>query len=87
MLSEGYFMAPMQEINDVYASLLAVCYFERYRRDPERFRTGYVALLSGGYDDEPGALLKQRLGIDITAPDFAARAMASLRSELDALYD
>jgi oligoendopeptidase F len=86
MLSEGYFMAPMQELDDAYSSLLAVRYFELYRRDPERFRSGYVALLSGGYDDEPRALLLRNLGFDMMAPEFAAETMTSLRGEVEALY-
>jgi oligoendopeptidase F len=86
MLSEGYFMAPMQELDDAYASLLAVRYFALYRRDPERFRTGYIALLSGGYDDEPRDLLQRHLGFDMMAQDFAAETMASLRVEVNALY-
>lgn len=77
----------MQELDDAYASLLAVRYFELYRRDRERFRSGYVALLSGGYDDEPRAVLRRHLGFDMMAPAFAAETMASLRAEVDALYE
>lgn len=86
MMSEGYFMAPMQELSDVYASLLAVRYFALYRRDPDRFRAAYLALLSGGYDNEPAVLLAQSMGIDITAPVFAAETMTALQAEVDALY-
>lgn len=86
MLSEGYLMTPMQELDDAYSSLLAVRYFELYRRDPERFRTGYLALLSAGYDDEPRALLLRTLDFDMMAQGFAAETMTSLRAEVDALY-
>lgn len=86
MMSEGYFMGPMQELDDAYASLLAVRYFQLYRRDPARFRTGYLALLSNGYDDAPAALLRRHLGIDLEAADFVAGTMAALRTEVDALY-
>lgn len=86
MMSEGYFMAPLQELNDVYASLLAVRYFALYRRDPQRFRAAYVALLSGGYDDEPRAMLARRLGVDMMSPGFAAETMASLQAEVSTLY-
>lgn len=87
MLSEGYFMAPMQELNDAYASLLSVRYFQLWRRDPERFRAGYLALLSGGYDDEPDDLLRRHLGIDMTAPGFVAETMAALQAEVAMLYE
>jgi oligoendopeptidase F len=86
MLSEGYFMAPMQELNDAYASLLAIRYFQLWRRDPARFRAGYLALLSGGYDDEPGDLLRRHLDIDMIAPGFVAETMAALQAEVAALY-
>lgn len=86
MLSEGYFMAPMQELNDAYASLLAVRYFQLHRRDPERFRAGYLALLSGGYGNPPADLLRRHLGIDMAAPAFVAETMTGLRAEIDALY-
>ena len=86
MLSEGYFLAPMQELNDAYASLLSVRYFQLWRRDPARFRAAYLALLSGGYDDEPGDLLRRHLGIDRMAPGFLAETMAGLQAEVAALY-
>ena len=86
MLSEGYFMAPMQELNDAYASLLSVRYYELWRRDPARFRTAYLALLSGGYDDEPGDLLRRHLGIDMMAPGFVAGTMTALQAEVALLY-
>ncbi len=86
MLSEGYFMAPMQELNDAYASLLAVRYFQLHRRDPRRFRTNYLALLSGGYDGAPVDLLRRHLGIDMASPGFVADTMAGLRAEIDSLY-
>jgi oligoendopeptidase F len=85
MLSEGYYMAPMQELHDAYASLLAVRYFALYRQDPARFRTAYLALLSRGYDDEPRALLLGDLGIDMMSDTFTAETMASLRAEVEAL--
>ncbi len=86
MLADGYFMAPMQELNDAYASLLAIRYFQLYRRDPARFRRGYLALLSGGYDAAPADLLRRHLDIDMNAPGFVAETMTALRADIDALY-
>jgi oligoendopeptidase F len=85
-LSEGYFMAPMQELNDAYASLLAIRYFQLYRRDPAAFRTSFLALLSNGYEAEPGELLKRYLGFDMMAPGFAQETMAALEVQIEALY-
>ncbi len=86
MMSEDYFLGPMQELSDVYASLLAVRYFVFYKRDPARFRAAYLALLSGGYDDEPAALLSRGMDINLNAPGFVTETMAALQAEVDALY-
>jgi oligoendopeptidase F len=84
-LSEGYFMAPLQELNDAYASLLAIRYFQLYRRNPSAFRTSYLALLSNGYGAEPHQLLKRYLGFDMMAPQFAKETMEALKAQLEAL--
>ena len=86
MVSEGYFMAPLQELNDAYSSLLAVRYFQLYRNDRRGFAASYLALLSNGYAAAPDDLLKRRLGLDMTAPGFASETIAALKTELDALY-
>lgn len=87
MISEGYFMAPMQELNDAYASLLAVRYFALYRRDPADFRKAYIGLLAAGHDAAPEVLLRRHLGIDFMAPDFASGTMTALLAEVGTLYD
>ncbi|MEO7635043.1 MAG: hypothetical protein ABIS38_05295 [Sphingomicrobium sp.] len=86
MLSDGYYLAPYQELNDAFASLLAVRYYAMYRRDPTQFGPAYMALLSGGYGDAPNALLSRNLGIDMTDPDFAGITLAALRGQIDELY-
>ena len=86
MLSEGYYQAPFQELNDAFASLLAVRYFQLYRQDPGKFGPAYMGLLRGGYNDEPRALLRRNLGIDMASPDFVAATLATLRVEVNALY-
>jgi|GEM_PF-3947517 len=86
MLSEGYFMAPLHEIDDLYASLLAVRYFRMWRRDPAGFRERYLRLLSGGYDAGPRTLLRRSLGLDFGDRDFADETMEMLRQEVTALY-
>jgi oligoendopeptidase F len=86
MLSEGYFMAPLHELDDLHASLLAVRYFRLWRENPARFRTRYLSLLSGGYDAEPRTLVSRNLGFDFRAPGFADETMSMLSQEIDALY-
>ena len=85
MLSQGYFMAPMQELNDVWASLLAIRYFLAWREDPEAFRVRYLELLSRGYDAAPDELLKS-VGIDIHDQNFVGGTMAALRQTVSELY-
>lgn len=82
MLSECYFMAPMQELNDAYAALLAVRYWQAWRADPAGFRKGYMALLREGYDASPAELLRRNLAIDMAVDDFVATTIAALDSEV-----
>lgn len=86
MVSEGYFMAPMQELNDAYASLLAVRYYQAFRADPQAFAAAYRSLLSRGYDAPPGEMLSGGLGIDLLAGDFAETTLAALDAEIAELY-
>ena len=86
MMSEGYYQAPFQELNDAFASLLAVRYFQLYRGDPATFGPKYMALLSSGYVAQPRALLLSNLGIDIAAADFVPATLAELKREVGALY-
>lgn len=83
MLSEGYYMAPMQEFNDAYAAFLAVRYWQAWRADPVAFRKGYLTLLREGYDAPPADLLRRKLGIDMGANDFVPTTLAALESEVE----
>lgn len=86
MLSEGYYQAPFQELNDAFASLLAVRYYQLYRSNPTKFGPGYMALLSGGYSDDPRTLLRRNLAIDMAAADFVPATLSALKFEVGALY-
>ena len=86
MMSDGYFMAQFQELNDAYASLLAVRYYQLYRQDRADFGRKYMALLEGGYTEAPAALLSKRLGIDMSDPRFVATTLGTLRRQVDELY-
>ena len=85
MLSEGYYMAPMQELNDAYAAFLAVRYWQAWRADPAAFRKGYMALLRGGYDAAPADLLRRKLGIDMAADVFVSATLDALEQEVGQL--
>ena len=56
---------PLYYVNYLYASLLALNYYERWRHAPERFARAYVALLEHGFDESPRRLLADRLGLDL----------------------
>lgn len=86
MMSDGYFQAPFQELNDAFASLLAVRYYQLYRTAPARFGPAYMALLSGGYGEAPNALLLRSLQIDMAEPRFVSMTLAALRAEIADLY-
>lgn len=85
MLSEGYYMAPMQELNDAYAAFLAVRYWQAWRADPIAFRKGYMALLRGGYDAAPAELLRRKVSINMAAKDFVPATLAALDGEIERL--
>lgn len=86
MMSGGYYLSPYQELNDAFASLLAIRYFAMYRSDRRSFVKSYLALLSSGYRDAPGQLLKKHLGIDMPAAHFAATTLDALDREVLDLY-
>lgn len=86
MMSEGYFMAPLQELNDAYASLLAMRYYQAWRANPEQFAASYRALLSRGYNAPPAEMIKDALGLDLLSVDFAPTTLAALDAEIARLY-
>ena len=85
MLSQGYFMAPMQELNDAWASLLAIRYFVAWREDPDGFRRAYLDLLSRGYDAAPDELL-ETLEIDIHDEAFVDDTLRSMDRIVSEIY-
>jgi len=56
---------PLYYVNYLYASLLALNYYQRWKEAPDAFARRYVALLENGFDAPPDDLLRRFLGIDI----------------------
>lgn len=84
-----YFRSPLYRVNYLYARLLALKYFEAYKRDPGSFAPRYLSLLRNGYDAPPDVLLKQFLGIDMRGDQLVSDVLAILNSrlpELEATY-
>lgn len=82
-----YYLAPMHQVNDPVASVLALKYYEMYKRAPAEFVPRYLSLLRNGYDAPPHALLKRFLGIDLRDPRLVPDAVGFLRSQVEALEE
>jgi oligoendopeptidase F len=66
----------------MFGLLFSLGLYARYQRDPERFKTGYDALLSAtGLAD--AATLAERFGIDIRTPEFWQASLAVIRADVD----
>ncbi|HEY0428610.1 MAG TPA: M3 family metallopeptidase [Pyrinomonadaceae bacterium] len=65
MLTRLMFEDPFYNINYVYGVLLALKFYEMYKRDPQNFVPRYIALLKNGFNASPDTLLKRFLDIDI----------------------
>lgn len=84
-----YFRAPFYRVNYMYGRLLAIRYFDMYRRDPSAFVPRFLALLRAGNSAPPNELLLQHLGIRMNGPALVADAAPLLEAhlaELEARY-
>lgn len=79
---ETNYKAPLHNVNDMLASILALHYFSFYLRDPDTFRMKYIQFLQNGYDNTPSALLKQFMQINMEDPGFTAKAIDVIRREM-----
>jgi oligoendopeptidase F len=76
------FEDPLYNVNYVYASLLALKYFQLYQDKPAWFLPRYQALLRNGFDDTPGRLLKNFLDIDLAGPGLLDDALGIVEERL-----
>ncbi len=75
---------PFYDLNYVYAGLLALVYYDSYRRDPKSFAKKYQALMENGFDAEPDKLLHRTLGLDIrNTKALVAHAMEVLQEKVE----
>lgn len=65
MRKHHYWTVPGYYKNYVVAQILALKYYELYKKDPAGFAKNYVAMVETGMDREPQKLLKDFLGIDL----------------------
>ncbi len=80
-----YFRNPLYRVNYLYARLLALKYYELYKRDPTPFVPRYLALIRNGYDAPPDVLLKRFLDVDMTDSRFVDGVLDSLNARLPEL--
>ena len=84
-----YFRAPFYRVNYMYGRLLAIRYFDMYRRDPDAFVPRFTALLRAGNSAAPADLLSRHLGITLDGPALVSSATPLLEThlaELEARY-
>ncbi len=82
-----YFRNPLYRVNYLYARLLALKYYELYKRDPNSFVPRYLALIRDGYDAPANVLLKRFLDLDMTESRFVSGVLDSLTSKLPELEE
>jgi oligoendopeptidase F len=79
------FEDPFYDVNYMYASMLALKYFQLYKADPDAFLPRYRALLENGFDDTPRNLMKRFLDIDLDSPALLGDAVTVVDARLKAL--
>ena len=76
---------PFYDINYVYGALLALKFYEMYRRDPKHFVPRYIALMRNGFDAPPAILLKRFLDIDLHDPRLVSNAVSVVEDKVNLL--
>ena len=76
---------PFYDINYVYGALLALKFYEMYRRDPKDFVPRYIALMRNGFDAPPATLLKRFLDIDLHDPGLVSNALSVVEEKVNLL--
>ena len=78
---------PFYDVNYVYGALLALNFYELYRRDPKFFVPNYIALMRNGFDAPPEVLLKRFLKIDLHDPKLMSNALKVIEEKVKLLED
>lgn len=78
---------PFYDVNYVYGALVALNFYDLYRRDPKFFVPNYVALMRNGFDAPPEVLLKRFLKIDLNDPKLISNAMRVIEEKVKLLEE
>ncbi len=81
MLLETNYKAPLHNLNDMLANLLAIHYFRQYLYNREDFSRRYMAFLKNGYNAPPAELLKKFMNINISDENFTKTALEFIKKE------
>jgi oligoendopeptidase F len=76
-----FFDAARYYSNYLFAWLLAVTLYERFQSDPTSIDK-YIGLMKAGFPDEPGNLLQDRLGINLSDPKTLERTFTVVEKHL-----
>jgi oligoendopeptidase F len=76
---------PFYDINYIYGALLALKFYEMYKRDPSHFVPRYVSLMRNGFDAPPEILLKRFLDIDLHDPRLVSDALRLVEDKINLL--
>ncbi len=82
MRLETNFKAPMHNVNDMVASLLAIHYFKQFVNNKIQFAEKYNYFLRNGYNDTPSNLLKVFMNIDMNNKGFCTDAIFFIKAAL-----
>ncbi len=78
---------PFYDVNYVYGSLVALAFYDLYRRDPAAFLPRYLALMKHGFDAPPADLLERFLDLDLQDPQLVERAVRLLADKVTHLEE
>lgn len=84
-----FYEDPFYNVNYVLGAMLALKYYDLYKKDKEAFQQGYITLLKNGFTDSPAPLLMRCLKVDINSPVLLSNAIGIIRCkvmELEELY-
>ncbi|NMC00311.1 MAG: M3 family oligoendopeptidase [Thermoanaerobaculaceae bacterium] len=83
MRKHHYWTVPAYYKNYVVAQILAMKYFELYKKDPQGFAKNYVAMVEAGMDREPQKLLKDFLGIDLNDKNLLKNTLQMVKEHFE----
>ncbi len=81
MLLETNYKAPLHNLNDMLANLLAIHYFRQYLYNRKEFSRRYMAFLKNGYNAPPAELLKKFMNINVGDENFTKEALEFIKQE------